>query len=110
MSEEKKAEEKQEIKKESPEAPKAEAPKVEAPKQEAAPASAAPQEPAKKEEKKTEAPAAKKEKPSNCASCNKSIKKKRWYYRNGRYYCTKECWRAAAKKEKAPKEEAAPTK
>ncbi len=34
----------------------------------------------------------KKEKPTNCASCKKSIKGKRWYYRNGQYYCTKRCW------------------
>ena len=71
----------------------------------------------KKEEPKAEvkaaapeavkAPEAKKkedaaEKPANCASCNKSIKNKRWYYRNGKYYCSKRCWQTAAKKEKAP--------
>ena len=44
-------------------------------------------EPAKAAEpKKAEAP---KEKPANCASCNKSIKTKRWYYRNEKYYCSK---------------------
>ena len=56
------------------------------------------------EEKKDvkEAPPAavkKAQKPSNCAACNKSIKKKRWYYRNGKYYCTKRCWKTAVKKE-----------
>ena len=45
----------------------------------------------------------KKEKPSNCAGCNKSIKKKRWYYRNGKYYCTKRCWKNALSKEEKPK-------
>ena len=40
----------------------------------------------------------KKEKPSNCAGCNKSIKKKRWYYRDGKYYCSKRCWQTASEK------------
>lgn len=74
-----------------PEAPKAEAPKAEA----AAPQSA----PAKEEKKAT--PEAKKEKPSNCAGCNKSIRKKRWYYRNGKFYCSQRCWKATAKKKEA---------
>jgi len=54
-----------------------------------------------KEEKKEEP---KKEKPANCANCNKSIKNKRWYYRDGKYYCTKRCWKLTLKKEEAPKE------
>lgn len=41
------------------------------------------------------------ERPSNCAGCNKSIKKKRWYYRNGKFYCTQRCWKTAAKKKDA---------
>ena len=57
------------------------------------------------EVKKPEAP---KERPANCASCNKSLKTKRWYYRNGKYYCSKRCWQTASKKEKAPAAEAAP--
>ncbi len=48
----------------------------------------------------------KKEKPANCASCNKSIKNKRWYYRSGKFYCTKRCWKTAAKKEEKPAEAA----
>ena len=44
-------------------------------------------------------PAAKKERPSNCEACNKPIKVK-WYYRNGRYYCTKQCFKAEQKKKK----------
>jgi hypothetical protein len=50
----------------------------------------------------------KKEKPANCAACNKSIRKKRWYYRNGKYFCTKRCWHSTAKKDEAPKEAAQP--
>ena len=90
MSEEKKEEQK------ASEAPKTEAPKAEAPIAEAP----------KAEAPKTEA-APKKEKPANCAGCKKSIKKKRWYYRNGKYFCTKRCWDETVKKE-AKKEEAAP--
>ena len=48
----------------------------------------------------------KKEKPANCASCKKSIKNKRWYYRNGKYYCTKRCW--ITTKKPAKTEEATP--
>jgi len=60
-----------------------------------APAQSAPA--AKKEEPK-------KEKPSNCASCNKSIKNRRRYYRDGKFYCTKRCWATATKKKEEPKE------
>ena len=69
-----------------PEAPKVETPKPEEPKQEAPKADAA-----KPEEKK-------KEKPSNCAVCNKSIRKKRYYYRNGKYFCTQRCFKTTVKK------------
>ena len=56
--------------------------------------------------KPTEAPKAeepkpeekKKEKPSNCASCNKSIRKTRHYYRNGKYFCTQRCFKSTVKK------------
>ncbi len=68
----------------------------------AAPANPAP---VAKEEKKETAPA-KKEKPANCAGCKKSIKKKRWYYRDGNYYCTKRCWTSAKKKAEIPQETA----
>jgi len=61
-----------------------------------------PSEQGKKEEKKKEVGISK-EKPSNCAACNKSIKRKRWYYRNGKYYCTKRCWKTSVKKEEKPK-------
>jgi len=78
------------------EAPKAEAPKTEAPKAEAA---AKPAEEKKAEEKKIE-------KAVNCAVCNKSIKKKRYYYRNGKFYCTKRCWKTTVKKEETKAAEA----
>lgn len=44
-------------------------------------------EPAAKEEAKK-----KKERPANCAVCNKAFKHKHWYYKNGKYFCTKRCW------------------
>ena len=50
-----------------------------------------------KDEKKAAAPV-KQERPVNCAGCKKSIKNKRWYYRNGKYYCTKRCWGTTNKK------------
>lgn len=78
------------------EAPKAEAPKPEAPKQEApkveVPKAETPKAEAPKPEEK------KKEKPSNCAVCNKSIKKKLYYYRNGKYFCTQRCFKTTVKK------------
>lgn len=49
-------------------------------------------------------------KPTNCLACNKVLRHKRWYYRNGLYYCTKRCWkkdREAKEKGKAEKEKAA---
>jgi len=57
------------------------------------PAKAAPPPEAKKKEEP------KIEKPANCSACNKSIKKKRWYYRSGKYYCSKRCWQTASKKD-----------
>ncbi|MCM8790277.1 MAG: hypothetical protein NC938_01055 [Candidatus Omnitrophica bacterium] len=84
-------------------APKAESPKAaEEQKNVATPAPQASAETpaaAAKEEKKAAAPA-KKERPANCEGCKKSIKKKRWYYRDGKYYCTKRCWRSTANKDK----------
>lgn len=45
-------------------------------------------------EAKKEAEPVKKEKPTNCAKCNKPIRKKQHYYRNGKFYCTKRCWKS----------------
>lgn len=78
------------------ETPKAEAPKADSPKQDTPkteePKQDAAKTPAPKPEEK------KKEKPSNCAVCNKSIKKKRYYYRNGKYFCTPRCFKTTVKK------------
>ncbi len=46
------------------------------------------------------------DRPANCASCNKRLSRKSWYYRHGKYYCTKRCWTKDA--EKAAQEAAAP--
>lgn len=101
------SEEKKEIKPENKdtvkpaEAPKVEAPKPEAPKAEAANVATPAQEAPKAEAAKADAPKQeekKKEKPSNCAVCNKSIKKKRYYYRNGKYFCTQRCFKTTVKK------------
>jgi formylmethanofuran dehydrogenase subunit E len=70
---------------------KAEASKSEAPKQEAPNAEIVKANSPKPEEKK-------KEKPSNCAVCNKSIKKTRYYYRNGKYFCNQRCYKTTVKK------------
>jgi len=40
------------------------------------------------------------EKQTNCLSCNKLIKKLKRYYRNGKFYCSKKCWRAFLDKSK----------
>jgi hypothetical protein len=45
--------------------------------------------------------------PTNCVKCNKVIKNNWWYYRNGKYYCNKRCWKAEKvqlEQEKAAKE------
>lgn len=49
----------------------------------------------------------------NCPACKKVLKKARKYYKNGRYFCTNNCYKKfvadalAAKKEAAAKDEAA---
>lgn len=42
---------------------------------------------------KREAP--KKEKPAACEKCGKKLSEKAWYFRNGRYFCNKRCWKAS---------------
>ncbi len=44
---------------------------------------------------------AKKEKTKriNCTACNKSMKKVKRYYRNGKHFCNKNCFKAFIKKE-----------
>jgi len=36
----------------------------------------------------------------NCLACNKVIKKLKRYYRDGKFYCGKKCWREFLKKSK----------
>lgn len=68
-------------------------------KQEAAvPQGVAPAQPAVPEKPK-EAP---KTRPTNCAQCNKAFQQRRWYYRNGRFFCNKRCWQSAQKKAEQP--------
>ncbi|MDD5439273.1 MAG: hypothetical protein PHS37_03710 [Candidatus Omnitrophica bacterium] len=45
------------------------------------------------------------EKAANCPVCNKSMKKK-WYYRNGNYYCCRGCFKQSVKKAAEGKEPA----
>jgi predicted transcriptional regulator len=33
------------------------------------------------------------EKQTNCLACNKQLKKLKRYYRDGKFYCSKICWR-----------------
>ena len=40
------------------------------------------------------------EKQSNCLACNKLIKKLKRYYRDGKFYCSKKCWRTFIDKSK----------
>jgi hypothetical protein len=41
------------------------------------------------------------EKQTNCPSCNKLIKKLKKYYRDGKFYCSKRCWRTFIDKSKS---------
>ena len=52
----------------------------------------------KEGEKKDPALKQKAERPKNCSRCNKPIKRKTWYYRNGKYFCGKGCWKLSQKK------------
>ena len=60
-------------------------------------AAAAPEAPAKLKKKKT--------RPTNCVQSNKRIRRKDWYYRDGKYFANKQCFKlyAAAEAEKAQK-------
>jgi len=55
---------------------------------------------------KTEQAKPKIEKQTNCPSCNKLIKKLKRYYRDGKFYCSKKCWRAFIDKSKTEVKEA----
>lgn len=45
------------------------------------------------------------EKQTNCLGCNKPIKRLKRYYRDGKFYCSKKCWKKAlqGKKEEEKK-------
>jgi hypothetical protein len=43
------------------------------------------------------------EKQTNCLGCGKPIRKLKRYYRNGKFYCSKKCWRKAVKPKEAQK-------
>lgn len=63
-------------------------------------------------EKKGRAPKKKKSRPTNCVQTNKRIRRKDWYYRDGKYFANKQAHRqyvaaAAAKAEK--EKQAAPS-
>lgn len=55
------------------------------------------------EKKPTPPPKPTVEKQTNCLACNKPIKKLKWYYRNGKYYCSKKCWRKTVKSKEEKK-------
>jgi hypothetical protein len=40
------------------------------------------------------------ERQTNCPACNKLIKKLKRYYRDGKFYCSKRCWRSFIDKSK----------
>ena len=40
---------------------------------------------------------------TNCLACNKPLMKLKKYYRNGKYYCNKKCWKNFLLKEKEEK-------
>ena len=41
----------------------------------------------------------KKSQPTNCAQSNKRIRRKDWYYRNGKYFANKQCFKLYAQQE-----------
>ncbi len=41
----------------------------------------------------------KKSRPSNCAQSNKRIRRKDWYYRDGKYFANKQCFRLHVEQE-----------
>jgi hypothetical protein len=51
----------------------------------------------------------KKVKPTNCAQSNKRIRRKDWYFRNGKYFANKQCFKlyVTQEAEKAKKAAAA---
>ena len=54
----------------------------------------------------TEETGKKKLRPTNCLQSNKRIRRKDWYYRDGKYFANKQCHRLFVEQEKAKKEKA----
>ena len=54
--------------------------------------------------KKKSRTSAKTERPTNCPVCKKRMKNK-WYYRNGKYFCCKGCWKQEKLNSEKAKEE-----
>ena len=46
----------------------------------------------------------KKLRPTNCAQSNKRIRRKDWYYRDGKYFANKQCYHLMIEQDKAKKE------
>lgn len=44
------------------------------------------------------------EKQTNCLGCNKPLNKLKVYYRNGKFYCNKKCWRKSMESKEQKKE------
>ncbi len=40
----------------------------------------------------------------NCFGCKKPMKRVQKYYRNGHYFCNKNCWKTSVQETDAPKE------
>ena len=48
----------------------------------------------------------KKAQPTNCAQCNVRIRRKSWYYRNGKHFCGPNCAKLYREKQAGEKEKA----
>jgi hypothetical protein len=56
------------------------------------------------------APKKKKSRPTNCLQSNKRIRRKDWYYRDGKYFANKQCfalWKASEAEKKQKEADAA---
>ena len=50
----------------------------------------------------------KKVRPTNCAQSNKRIRRKDWFYRNGKYFANKQCFKLYVQQEAEKAKKAAP--
>ena len=58
---------------------------------------------AAEESKQQATTAAPPEKQTNCLGCGKPLKKIKIYYRDGKFYCIKKCWKKAVKSKEEKK-------